>query len=107
MKKKNEEPKPKDVAGKARVELVPPEFVEDVSRVLAHGAAKYSENDWRKGYPWMQIYAATIRHLYAWAKGEDTDKESGLPHLAHAATNIAFLLTWSKTKKELDNRPKV
>ena len=93
--------------GKPRVELVPPQFIIDISKVLGYGAQKYDAHDWRKGFSWMRIYASTMRHLLQWAGGEDIDKESGLPHLSHAATNILFLMEFSKTHKELDDRYKL
>jgi hypothetical protein len=35
---------------------------------------------------------AALRHMFAHAKGETHAEDSGLPHLAHAACNILFLL---------------
>ena len=78
---------------KIQVELVPPAFIMQIAMVLGHGAKKYGANNWRKGLPWMRIYASTLRHLFAWAGGEDIDAESGMSHLNHAATNIMFLST--------------
>jgi len=89
---------------KIPVELVPVSFIESISAVLAHGAKKYARNNWTKGLPWTKILGAILRHIYAWARKEDLDPESGLPHLAHAATNIMFLMTWTHTHKELDDR---
>lgn len=94
-------------AGKVPVDLVPPVFIEEIAKVLGHGARKYGEWNWLGGLPWTRIYASTLRHLFAWFRGEDYDKESGMSHLAHAATNVMFLIVWSKTKKELDNRIKI
>ena len=90
---------------KSRVDLVTPRFIEEIGLVLAYGAKKYDENNWRKGIKWMRIYGSALRHLLAWAGGEDIDKGSGLPHLAHAATNLMFLIEYSKTHQRLDNRP--
>jgi hypothetical protein len=41
--------------------------------------------------------AAALRHLIRWWRGEKIDPDSGLPHLAHAACSIFFLL-----EKELE-----
>jgi len=102
--------------GKIRMELVPHELIEGVAKVLSYGANKYTvkdeqgnvitdgSNNWRKGMKWMDVVASLERHLNAFKKGEDTDSESGLYHLEHAATNIAFLLTYYKSHPELDNR---
>lgn len=89
---------------KIPVELVPTEFIEEIAKVLAHGAKKYERNNWTKGLPWTRILGSTLRHIYAWARKEDNDPESGMSHLAHAACNICFLMTWSKTHPELDDR---
>ncbi len=51
--------------GKPPVELVPASFIEEISRVLAHGALKYNRNDWTKGLPWTRILGSTLRHIYA------------------------------------------
>ncbi len=90
--------------GKPAVELVNPQFIMDVGTVLAFGAKKYAPNNWRKGLPWTKTLGATMRHLLFWSMGEDTDKESGLPHLSHAATNIMFLMEWKNTHPDMDDR---
>ena len=93
--------------GKPRVELIPPEIIEEIGYVLAFGADKYGEHNWRKGLKWTRIYASVLRHLLAWAKGEKYDKESGLPHLNHAITNLIFLREYEERHKELDDRYKI
>lgn len=35
---------------------------------------------------------ALYRHWLAYLGGEERDEESGLPHLWHLATNVAFLI---------------
>ncbi len=40
----------------------------------------------------MRLFGALLRHAYAWASGEDKDKDSGLPHLSHAiATGLMIM----------------
>ncbi len=107
IKKIEESRADKHDSGKARVELVHPVLLVDVALVLEHGAKKYGDWNWTKGLPWMRIYASTLRHLLSWALGEDLDGESGLPHLSHAAANIMFLMVWSRTHPELDDRIKI
>lgn len=84
--------------GKPDWTLLPWRQVEDVVRVLQYGASKYPEADnWQrvdKGR--TRYFAAAIRHLVAWAGGEYADKESGLPHLSHAACCVLFL-AWHNT----------
>lgn len=80
-------------ADKLRYDLLPAEFEEAVAKVLTHGAKKYAPNNWQLvENPQERYYAALRRHIAAWRMGEKIDKESGLSHLSHAATNIMFLL---------------
>jgi hypothetical protein len=90
---------------KLRMDLIPASAIESLAEVLTYGAKKYADRNWEKGIKWGRVYAATLRHLLAWWRGENLDPESGLPHLAHAMCNIAFLLEFSKKRKEFDDRP--
>lgn len=90
---------------KVRLDLLPVEPIIDIGKVLTYGARKYSERNWEKGLAWSRCYAAALRHLFAWQNSETNDPETGLNHLAHAACEILFLLEFSKTHPELDDRP--
>jgi len=59
--------------------------------VLHYGAKKYKPNNWRTVEP-QRYVAAFERHWQAYLTGEMIDSESGLPHLSHCMTNLAFLL---------------
>jgi hypothetical protein len=79
--------------GKARWDLVPDAPLRAVVMVLTYGAKKYAPEGWRQvSEPRRRYYAAAMRHLDAWRGGEILDTESGLPHLAHAACCLLFLL---------------
>ena len=83
----------KDDAGKPRWDLIPYEALEEVVNVLTHGAQKYTPDNWRSVPDWNRRYfAAAQRHLVAYFQGVDLDEDSDLPHLAHAACCILFLL---------------
>ena len=87
----------KDDQGKNRLDLIEPEFIEGVGKVLTFGAEKYEENSWQKvDNAENRYYAAAMRHLLAWRKGEKIDPESGLNHLDHVACNIMFLQHFEK-----------
>ena len=89
----NNNPGRKNDQGKNRLDLIEPQFIEGVGEVLTFGAQKYEPNNWQNVEdPEDRYYAAALRHLMAWRKGETADKESGLSHLKHAATNLMFLL---------------
>lgn len=82
--------------GKLDWTLLPPESIEEVIAVYMYGCKKYERNNWRKGILYSRIFAAIMRHLWAWWKGEDEDKESGLRHLAQAAFGCLTLLEYSR-----------
>lgn len=79
-------------SGKLRLDLIPPECLEEIAKVLSFGADKYSDWNWAKGFKWSRLYGATLRHLYAHMRGESKDKETGISHLAHATCNLLFLV---------------
>lgn len=76
--------------GKPRFSLVPHESLALVLQVLEFGARKHKEFGWLE-HDSRTYFDACHRHLAAWQSGQELD-ESGLPHLAHAATNILFAL---------------
>ena len=87
-----EQPGMKFDSAKNRLDLIYWPFVEGVGEVLTHGAVKYAPNNWQKvGNGLDRYFAAAMRHLIAYRRGELTDSDSGLPHLAHVATNVMFL----------------
>lgn len=91
---------------KLPLNLLSTEAMNQTAAVLAFGAQKYAEHNWRNGFAWSRPLAAAMRHLTAFNDGEDRDPESGLSHLAHAACCIMFLLEFEKTHPNLDDRYK-
>lgn len=83
----------KDDAAKRRWSLLPFEALRQVVDVLEFGARKYAVEGWRTvPNARTRYYDATFRHLTEWWSGAETDPESGLHHLAHAACCVLFLL---------------
>ncbi len=80
-------------AGKARIDLVPGEFIFAVAAVLTYGAIKYQDWNWAKGMRKGRIMSALGRHWIAYMVGEEFDPESGLPHTWQMATNLAMLIS--------------
>jgi hypothetical protein len=93
-------PGEKHDAGKPDLRLLPFAELSEVARVLTFGAAKYSEGGWRHVPNARQRYlSAALRHLGAYADGEELDAESGLHHVAHAACCLLFLLRFVGSQK--------
>jgi len=91
---------------KLPLHLLSTEAMNQTAAVLAFGAQKYAEHNWRNGFTWSRPLAAAMRHITAFNAGEDCDPESGLSHLALAACCIMFLLEFEKTHPHLDDRYK-
>jgi len=90
--------------GKPRFSLIPPAPLEEIAKVLTMGAEKYGDRNWEKGMKWTRCIDSLERHLNAWKSGENLDKESGLPHLAHVCVNSMFLLQYEETYPQGDDR---
>lgn len=90
--------------GKAELHQVPTSLKYAVAKTLMYGAQKYEKGNWRKGMSWTIVSDCLERHMNSWLDGEEIDAESGLPHLYHAACNIAFLIEYKQTCPELDDR---
>jgi hypothetical protein len=91
-------------ASKPRLELLPGAALEQIAEVLTYGAAKYDANNWCRGARWGRYYAALLRHLFAWWRGEDRDAETGLSHLAHAGCCLLFLMEYQRNGWGSDDR---
>lgn len=94
-------------AGKPAVDLIPPEFILGVAKVLTYGNDKYGPRNWEEHadhWKWGQLIASCMRHILAWQGGEDEDPESGLPHLYHAGCNLAMLSELQRVNRGEDDR---
>jgi Domain of unknown function (DUF5664) len=97
---------PKFDACKVRVDLLPVTPIIQIAEVFTFGAQKYFANSYRQGetVAWSRTYGSVLRHLFAFWGGEDTDPESGLPHLAHAGTQLMILMEHAKNNPTKDDR---
>lgn len=91
----------------ARFDLIPAGALFTLARVFGRGAKKYAERNWERGYPWSWSFAALMRHAWAFWRGEELDKESGLPHLAHAAWHCFVLQEFTNDYPDKDDRSKM
>lgn len=92
---------------KLRWDLMPWDALAEVASVLNLGAEKYEPWNWAKGMPYSRLFSSAQRHITAYWAGEDDDPETGESHVAHAATNLLFLLAFITQNKGADDRPGV
>lgn len=91
----------KSDAGKPQCRLVPSEIVRCIARVRAFGLKKYKDPENWKKVEVERYRDAMYRHLLAYIDNpKGVDEESGLSHLWHLATNVAFLCELDKPDKE-------
>lgn len=88
-------------SGKYRVDMVPPEYIEGLANIFEMGAKKYGENNWKNGLDINRFYAAALRHLFAFKKGQIKDDESGYDHMLHAAWNCLAIYWYTGGKKDV------
>ena len=67
------------------------EFTEAFARVAEHGAEKYEAWNWSKGLSRVQLLGSMLRHSFAYMRGEERDKLSGLLHTDHILWNATVL----------------
>ena len=106
MRSTNSEKPVKADTDKVMLDLLPVEPLEQVGQVFTFGAKKYAAWNYMRGegISASRLYAACLRHLFAWFKGEDLDKESNLPHLAHAVCCIMMIMQVIRYR-DADDRP--
>lgn len=77
-----------------------PDSLDDVVRVLMKGAEKYERDNWVKVPDGKSRYIrAALRHLWARARGEVNDPETGLPHLSHLVCCALFAAWFDRNGK--------
>lgn len=82
----------KNDSGKTRYELIDPVFLAELAGGLTYGAKTYAPNNWRKPIDDIsRLYGALMRHVEALRQGEFFDKDSHLPHTAHATCELMFI----------------
>lgn len=101
---------PKDiaaaVAGRVPVDLFPDTATIAGAMAFWEGANKYGQYNWRVAGVLASVYSKAVRrHLYAWWNGQDTDPDSGLPHLWKALACIAVLIDAESCGLLTDDRP--
>lgn len=95
----------KEVEGKLRMDLIPPEVEKALAEVFTFGTKKYDDRNWEKGIPFRACVGALKRHLNSWLMKEDINEESGLNHMKHVlfwAAALTFFI--EKNQSSLDDR---
>ena len=76
--------------GKYRPSLVYSSLLKEISKVRQYGKEKHGGFEtWDTTKP-IEHFDAAVRHINAYVEGETNDKESGLNHLSHSASNLMF-----------------
>ena len=94
----------KNDTNKLRYDLIPPGPLALLAEVYTIGAKKYDDRNWEKGIKWGRIFAALMRHAWAWWRGEKNDSVDGQHHLASVAWCAFALMEYEKTHTEFDDR---
>jgi hypothetical protein len=84
--------------------LIPVEFLIGLGKALAHGAEKYGTHNFRKGLSYSRLLDATERHGKLELAGIEKDRDSGLPHWAHAAASLAMYAFCKRWCPSFDDR---
>lgn len=91
--------------GKLRYDLIPVYPLELLAGAFTIGGKIYADRDWEKGIKWGRVFAAMLRHAWAWWRGEGYDPKDGQHHLAAVAWCAFALMEYELTHPELDDRP--
>jgi hypothetical protein len=61
-------------------------------RVAEFGARKYAPWNWSLGLARVQLLGSLLRHAFAYLRGEEKDRDSGLCHTDHILWNAVALV---------------
>ena len=91
---------------KPQFDLLPWDALAEIGEVYQFGMQKYDARNWEKGFDWLRLWNAAMRHMTAWELGESLNPETGLSHMVHAAFCIIGLVTHEIRHIGVDNRHK-
>lgn len=104
----NNVPEAKLDQGKPTLTLVPMQILFDVARIREYGVKKYKDPENWKRVEIERYKNALFRHWIAYLNDpHGVDEESGLPHLWHAACNMAFLCEMEKGQYNIPEKKNV
>lgn len=99
---------PKDALGIAKVPFstIPAAVLAETGLAMLEGSLKYGRHNFRvSGVRGSVYYDAALRHLTSWWEGEDTDPDSGLPHVVKAIACLVVLRDSQIQGNWVDDRP--
>jgi len=76
-----------------RFDLIPPDEIATIAKVLGQGAVKYGDDNWKALPTWTHLNHA-LQHIFAYLANDKSDD-----HLSHAATRLIFAM-WSDKKEK-------
>ena len=92
--------------GKARWDLAPGDALTALVDLYTTGAnGPYGPRNWEQGMRFGRVFAAAMRHAWAFWRGERYDKESGSHHAIAAAWNLIALYCYDTRGVGTDDRP--
>lgn len=98
---------PKEAIGsnKLRLGLVPYVFTAHTALAMTDGMGKYGAYNYEALGARSSVYIdAALRHIQRWSLGQETDPDSGVHNLGHAAACLAILLTCQQRGNLNDDR---
>jgi len=84
---------------KPAYDLISSEFLDGIAQVSLFGANKYDKWNWAQGIHYGRVFAALMRHLWAFWRGEENDKETNMPHLWHAGCCLMYLTHYQANRR--------
>jgi hypothetical protein len=94
----------KNDSNKPPIHFLHRSFLEGAAAAQGFGSKKYGDWNFTKGISYMRLCDAAMRHIIAFMWGEDSDPESGLSHIDHAAANLNMLKFMIQERSEMDDR---
>lgn len=88
--------------GKARYDLIPPEFMDAIAKMYGMGAVKYGDGNWEKGtgLAYSRLFSALMRHAWAFIRGETFDPVDGQHHMLSVAWCAIAVFTFDNRIEE-------
>ena len=63
--------------GKTRLDLIPPEALEELGEVFGEGAITHGDENWKKGMPNSVVINHMMIHFLKWQKGDRDERHIG------------------------------